>query len=67
MNESALPELPGGWVWTRLGNLTDLSSGIAFKKSEYAEHGVRLFQIANVSFGYILWRSSVANRCCINY
>jgi type I restriction enzyme S subunit len=35
--------------------LTDLFSGKAFKKSEYAESGIRLLQIANVSFGRTLW------------
>jgi len=41
MNESALPELPGGWVWTRLGEviekvpLTDRK----LKQTEYQEKG----------------------------
>ena len=50
-----LPELPEGWVWTRLGNVTDLTSGRAFKKKEYSIDGIRLLQIANVSFGKIIW------------
>lgn len=54
-----LPELPEGWVWIRIGELTDLSSGKAFKKSEYSDQGTRLFQIANVSFGKILWDTVV--------
>ena len=47
--------LPKGWRWERLGNIVDLQAGIAFKKSEYSKEGVRLFQIANVSFNYIKW------------
>jgi type I restriction enzyme S subunit len=50
-----LPSLPALWVWTRLGRITDLISGKAFKKSEYARSGVRLFQIANVTFGRTDW------------
>lgn len=48
-------ELPKDWKWERLGNVIDLQAGIAFKKSEYSKDGVRLFQIANVSFNYIKW------------
>jgi len=50
-----LYELPDGWEWTSLHNIADMSSGKAFKKSEYAQTGVRLLQIANVSFGKIVW------------
>jgi len=39
----------------KLGDVIDLQSGIAFKKSEYSKNGIRLFQIANVSFNYIKW------------
>ncbi|PLX84779.1 MAG: hypothetical protein C0618_11110 [Desulfuromonas sp.] len=50
-----LPELPEGWVWTCIDTVTDMMSGHAFKKAEYSEDGVRLLQIANVSFGYTKW------------
>lgn len=59
LDEDELPEIPEKWLWTRLGELTDLSSGRAFKKSEYSKEGVRLFQIANVSFGEVLWENLV--------
>ena len=52
---SALPMLPEEWRWVKLGELTDMVSGRAFKKSEYSKEGVRLFQIANVSFGFTIW------------
>ena len=38
-----------------LGELSDLSSGKAFKKREYSDHGIPLLQIANVSFGKVIW------------
>jgi type I restriction enzyme S subunit len=50
-----LPELPDGWAWVRVGALSDLISGNAFKKDEYSDEGIRLFQIANVTFGTISW------------
>lgn len=59
LDTSKLPKLPISWSWTRLGNLTDLTSGKAFKKNEYSDQGVRLFQIANVSFGKIIWDNLV--------
>jgi type I restriction enzyme S subunit len=52
-----LPELPEGWGWSRLGELTHLIAGHAFQKAEYSESGIRLFQIANVSFGEIIWEA----------
>jgi type I restriction enzyme, S subunit len=50
-----LPELSEGWCWVKLANLTDLISGHAFKKREYSQIGTRILQIANVSFGKIVW------------
>ncbi|MDO9041413.1 MAG: restriction endonuclease subunit S [Desulfocapsaceae bacterium] len=52
---SDLPTLPSGWIWTQIETITDMMSGHAFKKAEYSKKGVRLFQIANVSFGYTKW------------
>jgi type I restriction enzyme S subunit len=52
-----LPELPEGWVWTNFDQITDMVSGKAFKKAEYSESGARLLQIANITFGQIIWES----------
>ncbi len=41
--------------YIRIGDVAKIISGEAFKKSEYSTKGVRLFQIANVSFNKILW------------
>jgi type I restriction enzyme S subunit len=46
---------PDSWAWAEIGTVTDMLSGHAFKKSEYTGSGVRLFQIANVSFGHTKW------------
>jgi type I restriction enzyme S subunit len=48
-------QLPKGWIFTKLFEITDLSAGKAFKKAEYSQKGIRLLQIANVSFGKIIW------------
>ncbi|MCV6613163.1 MAG: restriction endonuclease subunit S [Amphritea sp.] len=52
-------ELPKGWEWCRVGDLTSISSGKGFTKSEYTQEGVRLFQIANVSIGKTSWETTV--------
>ena len=48
-------KLPKDWKWIKLGEVVDMQSGVAFKKAEYSKEGVRLFQIANVSFNYTKW------------
>ena len=48
-------KLPKGWEWAKLGDLIEMQSGVAFKKSEYTKEGIKLFQIANVSFNYTKW------------
>jgi len=57
LDKSKLFNLPSTWVWLRMGDIANMVSGKAFKKKEYSTQGVRLFQIANVSFGKILWES----------
>jgi len=47
--------LPDNWCLSSVGQLFEVSSGDAFKKKNYAESGIRLFQIANVGFGGTLW------------
>ncbi|WP_114779156.1 restriction endonuclease subunit S [Vibrio cholerae] len=39
----------------KLKEILDITSGIAFKKSQYSEEGSRLLQIANVSYGKAKW------------
>jgi type I restriction enzyme S subunit len=56
VDDTELPDLPDGWCWTSIGELAIIDSGEAFKKSEYADAGLRLLQIANVSFGTTLWK-----------
>lgn len=42
-------------IYDRIGEYVSIISGNAFKKAEYSIEGVRLFQIANVSFNEIVW------------
>ncbi|WP_416671051.1 restriction endonuclease subunit S [Egbenema bharatensis] len=48
-------ELPEGWEWVKLSDILVILSGEAFKKKDYSSSGIRLLQIANVSFGKVIW------------
>lgn len=40
-------ELPQGWEWARLGNLSVVNGGYAFKSSEYKNVGIRVVRISD--------------------
>jgi type I restriction enzyme S subunit len=49
---AALPQLPFGWAWLRLGNLnltvSDGPFGSSLKTSDYVDQGVRVIRLENV-------------------
>ncbi len=57
------------WEQVLWGDLVRISSGHAFKLKEYSHGGVRLLQIANVSFGQIDWSISafLPEKCLVEY
>jgi type I restriction enzyme, S subunit len=42
-------ELPKGWKWARLGNVTSASTGFAFKTAQYEEHGTFVLRVTNIN------------------
>lgn len=40
-------ELPQGWEWVRLGNISMVNGGYAFKSSEYKNTGIRVVRISD--------------------
>lgn len=52
---NGLFKVPSNWAWCQFGSLYEMISGFAFKKADYSSGGIRLFQIANVSFGRTAW------------
>lgn len=42
-------ELPVGWKWVRLGELSDAVTGNAFKTSEYTDAGVFVLRVTNIN------------------
>jgi type I restriction enzyme S subunit len=49
---------PKGWDVVALNKVISITSGHGFDKSEYSESGVRLLQIANVTFQKISWETA---------
>jgi type I restriction enzyme S subunit len=40
-------ELPKGWAWVRLDNVSEVTGGFAFKSSKYTNNGVRVIRISD--------------------
>ena len=50
MNESALPELPGGWVWTRLGEIAEkINPGFPSGKHNQESRGIPHLRPMNIN------------------
>jgi type I restriction enzyme S subunit len=47
--------VPEGWVQTRIGKVSKLQGGYAFKSTDSAESGIRWLKIANVGIGRVKW------------
>lgn len=48
LDTSKLPDLPEGWEWTRLDNISDALGGNAFKSKNYVNEGYQIIKIGNV-------------------
>ena len=51
--KTELGEIPEEWNIDKLGNVSKVLGGYAFKSKDYLDKGVRLLRITDVSFGYI--------------
>ena len=40
-------EIPEGWKWVRLGNVSRINGGYSFKSTEYTEKGIRVIRISD--------------------
>ena len=49
MNEKTAPELPKGWVWTKVRDVCDLINGRVFKPSEWSSKGLPIIRIQNLN------------------
>ncbi|MFH0989740.1 MAG: restriction endonuclease subunit S [bacterium] len=55
LKETEIGLIPKSWKVTSVGDVATFQGGYAFKSADYSKSGVRLFKIANVSFGKCLW------------
>ena len=46
-NEEKPFEIPEGWKWVRLGNVSRINGGYSFKSTEYTEKGIRVIRISD--------------------
>ncbi|TVP64537.1 MAG: hypothetical protein EA343_05165 [Nodularia sp. (in: Bacteria)] len=46
-----LYELPKGWVWARLDDISEALGGFAFKSQNYTEQGFQIIKIGNIKPG----------------
>jgi type I restriction enzyme, S subunit len=46
-------QLPLGWEWIRLGNITTLQNGFAFKSENYISQGIKLIRNVNIGHGSV--------------
>lgn len=52
-----LPELPEGWVWTNVGQISEsMKNGIYKPLSSYADKGVACLRMYNIENGKIVWK-----------
>ena len=42
-------EIPGSWVWTRLGKLITIISGVSYDKKDISNKGIRILRGGNVN------------------
>ena len=42
-------DVPSGWEWCRLGSVSSLIGGFAFKSNEYTQAGSRVIRISDIS------------------
>jgi type I restriction enzyme, S subunit len=46
-----LPELPKGWVWPTVDQLSEVVSGFAYKSTDFCSTGIPVSKIANIGYG----------------
>ena len=50
INEDEFPfDIPSSWVWTKVGNITNLYNGRAFKPSDWTDDGLPIVRIQNLN------------------
>lgn len=56
LDTSELPELPQDWIWSALDAVCKVTSGFAFKSSDFINEGIPAIKIANIGYGKFVWK-----------
>jgi type I restriction enzyme S subunit len=54
-SNATLRLLPKGWVWVRLGEVSSVQGGYAFKSKDYKNDGIPLLRISNIKNNSIIF------------
>lgn len=57
-DSTALPQLPEGWCWASVRQLSFVDVGFAFKSSEFSSSGIRLLRGENLEPGALRWNDT---------
>lgn len=55
IKETEIGLMPKSWEVKSMEEIAPFQGGFAFKSQDYKKTGIRLFKIANVSFGKVMW------------
>lgn len=57
LDTSKLPGLPEGWIWTRVGDITESMKNGIYKPPEfYINNGIACLRMYNIENGLIVWK-----------
>jgi type I restriction enzyme, S subunit len=60
-------ELPGGWEWCRLGNVSTVISGNTFRSEDFIKHdGTRVIKITNAGVGVFIETNDFLPKCFLS-
>jgi type I restriction enzyme S subunit len=55
VDTTGLPELPKGWAWANIGQVSEIDVGFAFRSHEFVNSGIRLLRGENLEPGALRW------------
>ncbi|MBF0102614.1 MAG: restriction endonuclease subunit S, partial [Desulfobacterales bacterium] len=52
-------QVPGNWVWVKLGLVCKVKNGFAFKNDDYCENGISIIRISDINNGFVTTEKAV--------
>ncbi len=57
VDSNALPKLPEGWIWVRMGELIESMKNGLYKRVEFYGKGIPCLRMYNIEDGKIVWKN----------